>query len=80
MMQRTLPAGWALVSPTRPLDYMHDLTYDDQWRAQILDGGNTRDTLWALTTRPDISDAHLAAEAYGQTALDAALNWLAATA
>ncbi|MCK9629277.1 MAG: hypothetical protein M0R37_11900 [Bacteroidales bacterium] len=73
----TLPAGWALESIT---EHCSHLLWHGQWRAVIGDGGNTADTIWALTVRREVSDPHLAADTYGPTALAAALNWLAATA
>lgn len=76
-IKMTLPAGWTL----EPIsEHGATLLQGGQWRAVIGDGGNTADTIWALTTRRELSDPHLAANTYGPTALAAALNWLAATA
>jgi hypothetical protein len=72
----TLPAEWTLEPVTT---HRSNLLQDGQWRALIEDGGNTADTTWALTVQPEVSEAHLAAIAFGRTALDAAANWLAAT-
>lgn len=44
--------------------------------AWLTDGGNTADTLWALTSRLDGTDPHRRAENFGQSAQEAACAWL----